>query len=366
MPFQQRSAQLIINLSRLRNNFNVLKNKLKNERILATVKADAYGHGIIPIARTLAQSGCNCFGVASFGEGITLRHAGIRKPIVVFIPPLPNEIKLFRFYNLTPTITDINTLTLINKKLRRPMKMHLNIDTGMGRLGFRPEDYSVLFDTIRTQKKIVIEGLYTHFYHSTNKRSVQQQLNRFNTFLHAWEVQRPLPSLIHAANSVASLYTPASRFTMVRPGIMLYGLSPDNKITDPSMQCISSLRTKIVSVRTIPAGTSLSYLARYTTKRKSIIATVAAGYGDGIPRALTNKGRVLVKKTFAKMVGTICMDQLLIDATAIARVQPGDEVVLWGHQGNKELSVHEHAAHADTITYEILCRIPRQVKRIYV
>ncbi len=358
-----------INLGNLGHNFYQLK-KLLNPgvKLLVTVKADAYGHGMIPVARKLSSSGVDWFGVASIDEGIRLREAGIRKPVLVLGLVLPRDIPPLFEYRLTPTVCDIGFARLLSKKavsLNRLCRLHLKVDTGMGRIGVMVQDALSLAKSISALRNIELEGVFTHFSCADSDRAFTiKQIDLFISLLKSLESAGIRLPLAHAANSMGLIGYEEGHFNMVRPGLAVYGLYPKPGLSI-KLKPVLSLKTQVIYVKRVPRSTPISYGGTYACRRQTNIATLPVGYGDGYPRNLSGKAPVLIAGRRLRISGRICMDQIMVDAGDLA-VKIGDEVVLIGSQGRQVISAEELARLSATISYEIVCGLGNRIPRVYV
>jgi alanine racemase len=339
---------------------------------MAVVKADGYGHGDKVIASALEENGCDCFGVAMLEEGIRLREAGLKKPIVVLGGLLPGQGPDFFNFDLTPVIYDLSTARRLDRiagEISTTKKVHVKIDTGMGRLGILPEEVGEFFEGFKGLENIELEGLMSHYadMEVEDKSFSRTQLDRF---LEAVEHVRSLglkPKNVHMSNSAAIVDFKESHMDMIRAGLMLYGAYPAERFLEKiKLKPVMELKTQIISLKKIPKGSSVSYGRTFVAERDSLIATIPAGYADGIPRRLSNNGEALVRGERAKIAGTVCMDMTMLDVTEISGAQVGDEVVLIGGQGTEEITALEVADLAGTIPYEILCNVGARVPRVVV
>ena len=361
-----------IDLDALRWNLRQVRAKVGAQvKILSMVKANGYGHGAPAVARALAEAGSDAFGVATLEEGVELRQAGIRGPILVVAGTYTEQLDQYLENGLTPAAYDLDDLQRLETSVQArgaTLNVHLKIDTGMGRLGLPSAEIDSWLPALKKLKALQIEGLFSHFStaESVDGEYTRKQLATFNRVVKLLRAAAVAPPLIHLANSAATITLPAAHFDMVRPGIMLYGIYPSaamaNQIT---LKPVLSWQTRIVQLKKVPAGTSISYGQTLVTERESLIATLPVGYADGYPRPLSNRGAALVRGQRAPVAGRVCMDLTMLDVTAIANVQQGDEVILLGRQGDAEISADEMAGWAETISYEILTSISARVPRIY-
>lgn len=338
--------------------------------IMAAVKADAYGHGAVTSSRTFLESGADRLGVATLIEAIELRSAGIEAPILN-LGYTPDESWGTLIENdVAATVYTLQQAESLNKAARYSKKavIHIKIDTGMGRLGFQPNDASIrAIAKIAKLKNLDLEGIFTHFAISdaADKTYTQRQYELFNWTLEELRKVGVKPRMKHVSNSAAIIDLPEYALDMVRPGIMLYGYkpSPDVDMTKLTLKPAMSLRAHLSNVKTVPAGAGLSYGLTYTTQRSSIIGTLPIGYADGYRRALSNKGWTDFHGVKTPIVGRVCMDQCMVDLTEAGEAQIGDEVILFGD--GCAPSVDELTKMLDTIPHEITCDIARRVPRVY-
>lgn len=361
-----------IDLDALTHNFQEVRLRTGNRKILAVVKAQAYGHGGIMVSRHLAAIGADMLGIALVEEGRELRDAGITAPILLMGAVFPEQAEEIVRLDLITTITSLRMAQALSDAARRQGRaaaLHLKVDTGMGRIGLAPEAIPALVHEVSKLGSVRIDGLMTHFADADlrDKQFAQVQLERFEGMVRGLQQRGFAVPLLHAANSAAILDFPRSLFTLVRPGLMLYGYDPLERISaDGCLRPVLSLVTRIVFVKRVPAGTPISYGRTFTTRRESLIATVPIGYADGYSRALSNKGEALVRGRRVPVAGRICMDMLMLDVTDVPEVREGDEVVLIGGQGDDRITAADIAAVAGTIPYEVLCGIGSRVPRVYI
>jgi len=361
-----------INLAALTHNLIQVRRYLANNcHIAAVVKANAYGHGAVDISQTLVKEGVSRLAVASVSEGMTLREAGITADILVLAELFDEHIPELLLHRLTPVITDqrlLQTMAKAAEAQNRSLPIHIKVDTGMGRLGFSPDDVVPLFDTLSTLKSVHVEGVMTHLADSDGPdcSHSERQLERFQKILDPIGRRGLSVPFVHAANSAAIVRFPQSHFSLVRPGIMLYGYHtlPPN-IASPALQPVLSLRTTVMQVRTVKPGDSISYNRTFVATRPTRIAVLPIGYADGYSRKLSNNGFVLLQSRRAPIAGSVCMDMTMVDVTDLGPVKVGDEAVLIGAQGQEAIGADEVARWAGTISYEILCAIGPRVPRLY-
>jgi len=358
-----------INLSNLTHNLNQIKKMLAPKtRIMVTIKADAYGHGLIPVAKRLVSDGVDFLGIASIDEGIELRNAGVSLPILILGLILKKDIEPVFKYGLTATVCDEELALILNNKARnygKPINVHIKVDTGMGRIGVLHQDAQKLVKKIHKLKFINIEGIFTHLaLADMNKKFTLHQLDLFNDLIQRLNKDGINIPLVHAANSMGVIDYKISHFNMVRPGLVVYGLYPKENLKI-DLKPVLSLKTRVIFIKGVPSGFGISYGHDYITKKQTRIATLPIGYGDGYPRNLSNKAPVLIRGRRFNICGKICMDQIMVDAGDSA-VKTGDEVVLIGSQGKNKITAEELARISGTIPYEIVCGLGSRIPRIYV
>ncbi|MEI8094909.1 MAG: alanine racemase [Spirochaetales bacterium] len=378
--FRIRATRALIHTSRLLNNLEVLRNHVGlGNKLCAAVKADAYGHGAVLIARRLKEAGVSHLGVATVEEGLELRRAGITGAILLYGALQDDEWADAVGCDLQPLVSSRSHVELLAEAGRQAGKVvpvHLKIDTGMGRLGCPPEVAGELAHSIVHNLHLEFEGLCTHFASSEapGPISVARQLERFGVVLDELDSRGFEARYVHAANSGALLGQPdyrahATRFNLARPGISLYGYPPDRDQPIAGLRPVLELVSRVAHLKTVGAGTALSYGSRYITREKSDVATVPIGYADGYRRSFTNLASLLVGGRLYHVSGTVCMDQLLVDVGPDSGLSVGDEVVLLGEARPGEPSppdADDLAALAGTISYEILCGLARRVPRVEV
>ncbi|MCM8796574.1 MAG: alanine racemase [Candidatus Omnitrophica bacterium] len=357
-----------VNLANLAHNFRQIKKMISPQtKIMVTVKADAYGHGLIPVAKKVVSCGADFLGVASVDEGIKIRVGGINIPVLVLGAILKKDIPPVLNYNLTPTICDEDFSLALNRlagKRNKKVNVHIKVDTGMGRVGVMPQEAERMVEKINKLHFINIEGIFTHLASAdTDKDFTFYQIDIFNQLIQRLRNKGIAVPLIHSANSIGTINYKNSHFNMVRPGLVIYGLYP-KKGLKINLKAVLSLKTKVVFIKRVPAGYSISYGRTYFTKKPTTIVTIPIGYGDGYPRNLSNRGPVLIKGRCFKICGRICMDQIMVDVGDL-NVKIGDEAVLIGNQGRKRICAEELAELAETIPYDIVCGLGNRIPRIY-
>ena len=367
-----RPTRALIDLSALRQNVRTIRTSLPpSTRMIAVVKANAYGHGAIPVSRAALGAGADWLAVAIPEEGMELRAVGIRAPILVLGLTLPEQAQLFAEYDLTATVATLEGLQIFHQtgeKCRQPVRVMLKLDTGMGRIGVQPEDAVPFARQAQSMSGIKIQGLFTHFATADEADSTftLTQLDRLQQALAGLQEAGLNLPIVSAANSAATDSYPAAFFNAVRPGIILYGLPPDPAMKlHLALKPVMSLVTRIVFIKHVPAGTPVNYGCTFRTATPTWLATLPIGYADGYSRHLSNKATVLVRGIRRQVVGRICMDQTVIDLGPECDAAVGDEVVLCGRQGDAEITLTELAGLAGTINYELACGISPRVPRVY-
>lgn len=360
-----------IDLKAVEHNFKqVRKVSGRNIKVMAVVKANAYGHGTVEVSRVLERLGVDYLGVATTDEALRLRDHGIKAPILILGHVLPTEVKTAIERGITLTISSDELTSAIKKATsdgKKKARVHIKIDTGMGRIGVWHEEAMHFIKNLAGAGNIIVEGIYTHF--SSVGRDDFFTAYQFESFekvlskLESFDINIPLK---HTANSIATVDMKHSHLNLVRPGLVIYGMYPKasfQKIINlkPAM----ALKTKIVFIKDTPPGRSISYGRTYVTQKHTKIATLPIGYADGYARSLSNKAEVLVRGRRAPVVGKVTMDQTMIDVGHIKDVKVGDEVVLIGRQGRDEIRAEKLARLAGTIAYETVCSISNRVPRIY-
>ncbi len=371
-----------VSVSRLRHNLRTVRDFVGPQAtVCAVVKADAYGHGAQGCARALELEGAQWFGVTSTHEGMLLRETGIKGRILVMTGFFRGEEEYLVQNNLTPTIWDRNHIELLEEATERlgkdTVNVHLKVDTGMTRLGANLSDLPGLADRLRQSRHLRVEGFYSHLASAEvlDAPSVERQIERFGQ-ASATMVEHGLnPQFLHIANSAAIATRQKTWMNFVRPGLALYGYhlpfvsavtgTPDSSHELP-LQPVLTWKTRVIARRDVPAGTAIGYSGAYVTRAPARIAVLPVGYADGLNRQLSSRGRVIVRGEYAPIIGNIAMDLTTIDVTGIPGVNIGDEVIILGSQGSATISPWEHARHAATVAYEILCAISKRVPRKFV
>jgi alanine racemase len=393
IPIVGRPTVAVIDAAALRENIMRVRAALAPEvALLAVVKADGYGHGAQLVAPIFDAAGADWFGVATVEEGIELRELGIRKPILVLTGATGADVEALREHQLSVAVLhremarDLATAWLAARAESRRLSVHIKIDTGMGRIGVLPGELPALLGDIQRCGCFEVAGVFSHFANAdrVDHEYSDYQLKIFSQALNTVEQTGERPRWVHLANSAATLTRPDTHFSLVRPGIALYGVSPGQLPGLPALCPAMRLVTKIIQLKDVPSEFPVSYGQTFVTRRPSRLAIVPIGYADGYSRALSNRAAVLVHGQRAPVVGAVCMDLTIVDVTDIGGVQLGDEVVLWGSQGNATITVtevaewhgsvtqgsapHGSVAHGfatqGSVTYEVLTRLGKRVRRV--
>jgi alanine racemase len=360
-----------VDLGAVRHNLGNIRSLVDEKvEIMAVVKANAYGHGILQISQALVEEGVNYLGVATVDEGLKLRSSGIKVPILVLGSVLDEEAQAAVSNDITLTLCDqglLDVLVQISKETKKRPKVHVKIDTGMGRIGVWHEEAVDFIKNVYSKKEIDTEGVYTHFSSAgRDKTMTRMQIDHMETILKEMEQLGIDVKYKHAANSIAVVDWKKSHMNLVRTGILLYGVYPKESFRKEfELKPVMNLKTKIVHLKDTPPGRSISYGRTYITQKDTKIATIPIGYADGYGRILSNKAEALVKGQYVKIVGMVTMDQTLLDVGNVKEVNVGDEVVLIGRQGTSEILIEKIAKLAGTIPYEILSAITDRVPRVY-
>ena len=366
------------NLENLKYNMKEIRKISKSRDIIGVVKADAYGHGALEVSKVILENGATALAVATSSEAVQLRKGGIKAPVMI-LGYTPVELLDEIIENdVQQTIYSYDAALNLSRTAReknKTAKIHIAVDTGMGRIGFLPNEESIN-EVIKISKlpNITIEGMFSHFSTSDekDKKYSLYQLENFNWFYDKLKKNGININVRHIANSAAIIDMPGIHFEAVRPGIILYGYYPSDEVNKEnlSLKPVMSLKAKISNIKTLPEGKYISYGRKFVTKRKSVIATLPIGYADGFSRGLSGKAKVIVNGNYADVVGRICMDQCMIDVTDIEKVSMNNEVTIMGEyeKKGKKLSItaDDIAKELGTISYEILCMISKRVPRVYI
>jgi alanine racemase len=361
-----------IDLGALRANYRALSAYANGASIMAVVKADAYGHGAVEVARTLCTEGCAHFGVATVEEARELRAAALGERIYLlagyFADQAPEIVKL----NLTAPIFDVSLIEPLERAAgaqgRSSFPVHLEIDTGSTRLGIQPADLAEAVERLRRASSLTVEGASTLLANAGDPASpiTDRQLAVFRDALATLRAAGFKLPVRHVANSAAMVLRADTHFSLMRPGLAMYGLPPVQAVREHvELRPVMTLKTRVLQVKRVPAGSGVSYGHTFVTPRESVIGVLAVGYADGYRRGLQHGGEVLVRGRRAPIVGAVCMDMTMVDLTDVPDANIGDEVILWGGAGEAMISVNDIARITQTISYEMLCTVGRRVPRVY-
>ncbi|WP_368495137.1 alanine racemase [Bacillus toyonensis] len=362
-----------ISLSNISHNISEFRKIIPNSTIImATVKANGYGHGAVEVSKKAINSGVDYLAVASLEEAIKLRKSDIQAPILILGYTPPSAANHVVYWDLTQSIFDIEHAEALSKSgqfLGKKAKVHVKVDTGMGRLGLQAEEASDFIHIVSRMDGLYLEGVYSHFATAdeADKRYAEKQKNRWKRLLEELEKRKVSIPLFHIANSAATIEMPDMTYDMVRIGISMYGLYPSKEVnkTKVNLKQAIQLKTKVIYIQTLEKGYGVSYGATNIERDKAIIATIPIGYADGYSRRLSGTAYVLIHGQLAPVFGEICMDFCMIDVTDIKGVNIGDEVVVYGGQGDYFISLDEVASMLGTISYEVACNLGQRVPRIY-
>ena len=358
-----------IHLDRLRFNFRELRKKIAPARLIPVVKADAYGHGAISVSRCLVDEGADFLAVAQYQEARELRDSGIDVPILIFGRLFPDELPEAIRAGFRISLFGVEDIRWIERVPgSQAACVHVNVETGMGRVGVLIDQEPEFFDRLKRSQRCVWEGLYSHFATSdeADKSYAREQLNRFNSLMKWLKTTCPLPPMFHMANSGGILDMPDSYFNACRSGIMLYGHYPSTETSRSiPLRQVMTLKTVVAHLRRLPAGHNVSYGRRWKTERETTIAVLPVGYADGVRRHLTGRLQVIVDGRRYPVVGTITMDQIMVDV-GDDRVALGDEVLIWGDTDKGCIQVLDVAEAMGSIPYELTCGVSRRVQRVVV
>lgn len=360
-----------IDVHALSHNLSVVKSLAPHRPVIAVVKADAYGHGAVEVSKRLVRDGVEYLAVAFTQEARELREVGITAPLMVLFDPDPGDIIK---HNLIPVIADKKAALALSKEARqnnRTIGVHIEVDTGMGRLGIAGDAVREILE-IASLEGIAVEGIMSHFSEAdlSDTSFAQLQMERIRVLQRALSAKGLQVGFFHLANSAAVMSLPESHFFAVRPGLMLYGYSPFQKpeylTAVDGLKPVMTVKTRMVALRRLPSGAPISYGRTFVTQRESLIGVLSLGYADGFNRLFSNNAEVLVKGKRVPIVGRVCMDLTMIDVTEVEGVTERDEVAILGRQGNGSIDASELAKRVNTIPYEILLSLGNRARRVYI
>ncbi|MBD7913571.1 alanine racemase [Clostridium sp. Sa3CUN1] len=363
-----------INLNNLINNIEEIKKKSHNSEIIGVVKANAYGHGAVEISKTLLNCNVKKLAVANIVEAIELRENDIDAPIMLLGISEDYAIDSLIQYNVEPTVSSLEFAKKLNSKAietNKKIKIHIAIDSGMGRIGFRNTD-SDINDIVNISKlsNLEIESIFSHFStaDSMDKSYSNKQMDIYNSIINKLKEQNIKIEKKNFSNSAAIIDIPESHYNYVRPGIIQYGYYPSNEVntTDFNIKPVLTWKTRIIHIKEVEENEYIGYGKNYKTTRKTKVATLPVGYADGYSRGLSNKGKVIINGKLAPIIGNVCMDQFMVDVTDIPDVKLDNEVILLGSDGDIKFDADDMSEILNTISYEILCLIGRRAPRVYI
>ena len=364
--YKNRPTRAIVSFKRLRHNLTVVKSFLKPEvKILGTVKANAYGHGILEISKELLENGVNYLGVAYVEEAVYLRKKGITVPILVLGAINDEQIPLFLKHDIEITSSSLDKSKAINevaKRMNKTARIHLKIDTGMERIGVHWYGAEKFISESQQLDSSIIIGLFSHLARADKKDFSQKQIQRFDKIVQRLKQENRCPEIVHFLNSSGIINYPEAQYNMVRAGIILYGYTPE---VQEKLKPVMTLKTKVSYFKVVPEKTGIGYNHTYVTKSQTRLATLPIGYGDGYLRTFSNKGEVLIRGEKYPVVGTVCMDQIMIDLGKNGEAYNGDDVLIFGEDLSGKIPLEKLCEDTGTIPYEILCYISSRVPRIY-
>lgn len=368
-------VQANVDLNAIHHNIQVMRSQIKKDtKLMAIIKADAYGHGATVIAKALNDKGIDAYGVAIIEEAIELRNAGIDKPILILGYTPKEQYGLVVSYDVTQTVFQYDmaeALSLEAMRQGKNVKVHIKLDTGMSRIGFSDTLESIdEIKRISLLKGIEIEGLFSHFAKAdeTDQLPTKLQIRRYLDFVALLEKEDIYIPIKHISNSAGIIEFPEANFDMVRCGITTYGIYPSEWVNrkDVILEPAMELKTHVIYIKELEAGVGISYGATYTTEKKTKIATIPVGYADGYSRNLSNNGKVIIHGQYAPIIGRICMDQFMVDISHIKDVKQGDTVTLLGRDQDAYISVEELALWSHSFPYELVCTIGKRIPRVYL
>lgn len=374
--YMNRPTRAEISLGNLVHNYRIVRSLIgPGVKVMAMVKANAYGHGIVRISRELLAAGADCLGVAYLEEAVFLRNNGITAPVLVLGAINTEQIPLFIEHDVGITSSSLDKSRAVSaaaKSMGKNADVHLKIDTGMERIGVHWYNAEKFIEETIAMENITVKGLFSHLARAENDRDFTlTQISRFDAVVNGMTKKGVLPELIHLANSAGVINFRDSHYTMVRPGIMLYGYNPMGYMPNVSfngayLKPVMTLKTRVSYFKVCPAGAGISYGHTYITPEQTRIATLPVGYGDGYNRLLSNSGEVMIRGKRYPVAGTVCMDQTMVDLGPDGTAYNGDDVLLFGEMEGDRIPLEELCAKMETITYEVLCSISSRVPRLYV
>lgn len=367
-------VQARVNLSAIRHNLLEIRRSInKDTKLMVIIKADAYGHGAVPLAKAIGDY-ADAYGVAIIEEAMELRDAGITKPILILGYTPTQQYELVVANDVAQTIFQYDMAKALSEEAVRQNKtarIHIKLDTGMSRIGYPDTRESIEeIKKIAQLENLEIEGIFSHFARADekDKTCTMRQIQRYNCFVEQLEKENIFIPVKHISNTAGILDHHEANYSMVRCGIATYGIYPSDEVNREKVRLIPAmeLKTHVIYVKDVEAGVGISYGATYVTDRRRRIATIPVGYADGYSRNLSNTGKVIIHGQYAPIVGRICMDQFMVDVTDIADVKQGDEVTLLGRDGDAYISAEELSAWSHSFPYELICTVGKRIPRVYV
>lgn len=362
-----------IDLSAIDYNIRQIRKLMQPKtQFMAVIKADAYGHGLVEVARAAYVAGADRFGVATVDEAVKLRLGGVRAPIQILSEPPVTALPLLMEHDIIPTITNrsfFGELSRAAQRAKKVAKYHLKVETGMNRIGFHPHDVVSVLSEARSIPHIELEGVFTHFATAdvAGDWDARNQLRTFGEVLRQLEQADITVPIRHCANTAATMLIPESHYDMVRVGIGLYGLHPSEDTVDTvKIEPARTVKAQAIYVKSVAMGEGVGYGLTWSSYKPCDIATLPLGYADGIPRLASNSMEVLYRGKRMEQVGRVCMDQLMVALPANSGVAVGDEFVIVGEQDGAKITLEELSAHAQTINYEMTCRLGQRLEKVYV
>ena len=360
-------------MNSIRENYEAIRERIgEGVKLCCVVKADGYGHGAVEVSKICLYNGADWLGIATCEEGAALRAANIPVPILILGYTVENRLETVIENRLTQAVFSYEMAELVSKtavRMNKTAEVHIKIDTGMGRIGFLPNEENLkTIDKIFSLPNIKVTGIFTHFSTAdeTDKTFTKTQFERFLYMTEGLEKMGHKGLIRHCANSGAIIDLPEMQLDMVRAGIILYGMMPSTEVGDMKLMPAMSLKTHVSYVKEVDADTPIGYGRTFYTAKPSKIATIPIGYADGYSRQYSNRARVIVNGEYANIVGNVCMDQAMLDVTHIKDIKMGDEVTVMGISGDKCVSAEELAEISHTINYEIVCNVGKRVPRVYI
>lgn len=373
--FEYYRAQANINIDAICSNISQVKRRLKKDtKLMVIVKADAYGHGAVQVSKALENGIADAYGVAIIEEAIELRKAGITKPILILGYTPKEQFSLVISYDVMQTVFQYEMAEELSKEAinqGKTAKIHIKLDTGMSRLGFNDSDKNLQeIKGIAGLEGIYIDGIFSHFAKAdeADRESVIGQIEKFDRFVQLLKQEGIHIPIRHMSNSAGMIEYPEAEYDMIRSGIVSYGIYPSEEVNHDSfdLRPAMELKSHVVFVKEVEAGTGISYGSTYITNRKTKVATIPIGYADGYSRNMSNIGKVIIRKQYAPIIGRICMDYFMVDVTDIKDISQGDEVTLLGEEGSCKITIETLSQWSHSFPYEVMCTVGKRIPRVYL